>query len=177
MDRHDRYSRRSLRDILVAQAVLTSELADELAESAYESSESFGHVVVDAGHLTAWELVKVVASHFQMPVLPLAGYEFDAALLEGVSPAVLFQHQVLPVGRFGTVWTFAVGEPPSEECLQALRHECGGPIFFFVAECTDVKRMISEHVKVVDARGDKSWQGLFDAADRRVQDARGEDAA
>jgi hypothetical protein len=169
MDRHERFYRRSLREILVAQGVLTSEIADELAESAYEASETFGHAVVDAGHMTSWELAKVVASHYQMPVLPLAGFDFDASLLEGLSPATLFQHQVVPVGRFGQTWSFAVVEPPSRDCVAALRESCGNAIFFFAAEAEAVQKLITDHVKVVDATADKKWQSLFDAADEAVQ--------
>ena len=52
MDPHNRLFRRSLRDVLVDQGVLTQEQADELVESAYENSEPFGLVVVDAGYHT-----------------------------------------------------------------------------------------------------------------------------
>lgn len=169
MDRYERFYRRSLRDVLVSQGVLTAEAADDLAESAYEASETFGHAVVDAGHLSSWELAKVVASHYQMPVLPLHGYDYDTSALDGVSAATLFQYQVLPVGRFGTSWSFAVVEPPSRDCLAALRESCGNAIFFFVAEAEAVHKLIGEHVKVVDAKSDRKWHSLFDSADERVK--------
>ena len=113
MDPFERFYRRSLRDILVGQGVLTQEQADELVESAYEANEPFGVVLVDAGHLTAYELVKTVATHYQMPVLPLHGYDLDPAILEGLSPAILYQHQLLPVGRFGKTCTSASMCSPS----------------------------------------------------------------
>ncbi len=175
MDRYERFYRRSLRDVLVGQGVLSAEQADDLAESAYEANETFGHAVVDAGFLTSWELAKVVASHYQMPVLPLGGYDYDPGILEGVSAATLFQYQVLPVGRFGTSWSFAVVEPPSRDCLAALRDTCGSAIFFFVAEAEAVQKLIADHVKVVDAKSDKSWHNLFDSADELIKGDTDED--
>ena len=169
MDRHERFYRRSLRDVLVGQGVLTAELADELAESAYEAGESFGFAVVDAGHLTAWDLTKLVAGSYQMPVLPLAGYDYDASMLDGMSAATLYQHQVLPVGRFGRSWSFAVAEPPSRECVTALKEAFGSALFFFVSDAEQVKTMVSEHVKVVDAASDKAWQSMFDDADAAIK--------
>ncbi len=169
MDRHERFYRRSLRDVLVGQGVLTAEDADELAESAYEAGESFGFAVVDAGHMTAWDLAKMVANSYQMPVLPLRGYDFDAAMLDGIAAATLHQYQVLPVGRFGRSWSFAVVEPPSRECVTALKDAFGTALFFFVADAELVKEMMSEHVKVVDANSDKSWHSLFDTADAAIQ--------
>ena len=170
MDRYERFYRRTLRDVLVGQGVLTPEQADELAESAYEENESFGHAIVDAGHLTSWELARTVASHYQMPVIPLRGFEFEPEMLNGVSATTLYQYQVLPVGRFGRTWSFAVTEPPSRECVNALREEFGSAIFFFVAEAEMVKEMVAEHVKVVDAASDKQWHSLFDAADAQIKD-------
>lgn len=170
MDRYARFYRRTLRDVLVGQGVLTPEQADELAESAYEENESFGHAIVDAGHLSSWELARTVASHYQMPVIPLRGYDYDDSLLDGISAAALYQYQVLPIGRFGKSWSFAVVEPPSRECIAALRESFGNAIFFFVGEAEVVKELVAEHVKVVDAAGDRNWHSLFDAADAQIND-------
>ena len=168
MDRHERFYRRSLRDVLVGQNILTAELADELAESAYEASESFGFAVVDAGHLSSRELVKTVAGQYQMPVLPLLGYDYDETMLDGMSAATLFQYQVLPVGRFGRSWSFAVAEPPSRECVTALKEAFGAALFFFAADAVLVQEMVAEHVKVVDAASDKGWHSMFDDANASI---------
>ena len=168
MDLHDRLFRRSLRDVLVDQGVLTQEQADELVESAYESNEPFGLVVVEAGYLTSYDLVKLISSKYQLPVLPLSGYQFDPALLENLSASTLYHYQVVPVGCFGSSWTFAVVEPPSRECIETLREACGSSLFFFVSEAPDVQRILSEHVKVVDAKADDSWQSIFDSGDQAV---------
>src|SRR5687768_2686056 len=55
MDPHERPYRRSLRDVLTSQGVLTTEQADELISSARETHEPLGAVVVEAGYLTAWD--------------------------------------------------------------------------------------------------------------------------
>ena len=169
MDRYQRFYRRSLRDVLVGQGVLSPEEADELAESAYEEVEPFGYAVVDAGHLTSWELAKTVSGQYQIPVLPLKGYDYDDSILEGMSAATLYQYQILPVGRFGRTWSFVVVEPPSRECLSALKESFGPALFFFVGEAEIVKQMISDHVKVVDAAADRGWHSLFDVADEKIQ--------
>ena len=168
MDRYERFYRRSLRDVLVGQGVLTAEQADELAESAYEANEAFAYALVDAGHLSPWELATVIAGYYQMPVLPLVGYDFDTDMLEGIEAATLFQYQVLPVGRFGRTWSFAVAEPPSRDCLTALREAFGQALFFFTADAELVKSLITQHIKVVDAKADTGWTSLFDDADHRV---------
>src|SRR5437773_1497604 len=105
MDPHERLYRRSLRDVLVAQGVLTADQVDELVASARDSHEPFGAVLVSAGYLTAWDLAKTVAANYQLPILPLAGFSVDANWLDGLSPAVLHEHQVMPVGRFGRAYS------------------------------------------------------------------------
>ncbi len=168
MDSPNRFERRSLRDVLVAQGFLTDELADELVNSAREENEPFGAVVVEAGHLTAWDLAKIVTLHYNMPCLPLHEFTYDAVLADGLPAATLYQYQVLPVGRFGKARSFAVVEPPSRTLLDALTESCGSHLFFFVAEAPEIRRLLSEHVKVVDPSADASWQDVFDAAEENL---------
>ena len=168
MDPFERFHRRSLRDILISQGVLTTEQADELVDAAHQSSEPFGKVLLEAGYLTPWDLAKAVATHYQMPVLPLAGYRYDKELAESVPASVLFQFQILPVGRFGKTWTFAVVEPPARDLIDLLREHCGTSLFFFAADSGEVNRLLREHVKVVDVASDNSWQTIFDTADRSI---------
>ena len=170
MDPYERYYRRSLRDVLVGQGVLSQEKADELVESAYESNEPFGAVVVDAGHLTSWDLVKAVCTHYQMPVLRLGGYDFASEMFEVISPATLYHHQLVPVGRFGKSWAFAVIEPPTRECVEMLKQTCGPSLFFFASEVPEVQAALQEYVKVVDVSSDKSWESVFDTGDAAVLD-------
>jgi hypothetical protein len=170
MDPHERFYRRSLRDVLTAQGTLTAEQAEELSQSAQDSNEPFGGVVVDAGYLTAWDLTKVVATHYQVPVLPLAGYRWDRSLADGVPPALLHQYGAIPVGRFGRAWSFAVYEPPTREMVESLRHVCGNAIFFFAADIGEVRKVLRESVKVVDVTTDTGWQSIFDSGDRKVLD-------
>ena len=170
MDAHHRFERRSLRDVLIDSGVLTTELADELMSSARENNESFGSVVVEAGHITAWDLAKAVSTHYQMPYMPLAGFRFDRELAEGLPTATLYQFSVLPVGRFGKTRSFAVVEPPSRECIAALQAASGTGLFFFVAEASDVNRILRENVKVVDTSVDSSWTEVFDMGARNVLD-------
>lgn len=176
MDPYDRFFRRSLRDILVSEEILTQDEADELVESAYESNEPFGVVVVDAGYMTAWDLLKVVSANYQIPVLPLADYELEARLLEEVTASTLYQYQLVPVGKFGKSWTFAILEPPSRECIESLRELCGPSLFFFAADANELKRVLADNVKVVDVASDDSWKNIFDSGDQAVQKATPEEA-
>ena len=178
MDPYERFYRRSLRDVLVTQGVVTNEQADELIDAAHQSNEPFATVVLDAGYLTAWDLAKAVATHYQMPVLPLAGYRYDKELAAGLPASLLYQHQVLPVGRFGKTWSFAVVEPPGRHVIDDLRSVCGNSLFFFASDATEVSRLLREHVKMVDVGADSAWQSIFDQANQNVQDgAKNGDAA
>jgi hypothetical protein len=169
MDPFDRFYRRSLRDVLVSQNVLSNEQADELIDAARQSNEPFATVVLEAGHLTSWDLAKTLAVHYQLPVLPLVGYRFDTQLAAGLPASLLYQHRMLPVGRFGKTWSFAVVEPPSRDLIEDLRGVCGSSMFFFAADAQELGRLLRENVKVVDVAADSGWQALFDEADQSVR--------
>lgn len=169
MDPFDRFYRRSLRDVLVSQNVLSNEQADELIDAARQSNEPFATVVIEAGHMSPWDLAKMLAIHYQLPVLPLGGYRFDTSLVQGLPASLLYQHRMLPVGRFGKTWSFAVVEPPTRDLVEDLRGVCGSSMFFFAADAQEIGRLLRENVKVVDVAADSGWQALFDEADQNLR--------
>jgi len=168
VDPFDRFLRRPLDELLVSQSILSREKADEMMASAEQAGEPLATVVLEAGTLTAWDLARTIAVHYQMPVLPLAGYRFEKELVVGLRPETLHRFQVLPLGVFGATRTFAVIEPPNKTLLDELTATCGTSIFFFAAEANEVARILREHVKVVDANADAGWQKLFDEAEVEV---------
>jgi hypothetical protein len=170
MDPYERYTRRSLRDTLVAEGVLTNEQADELIESAYETSEPFGSVLVESGYLTAWDLMGKVAATYQMPVMPLEGYRLDLELVREVPSTLLYQFQMLPLARFGQVWTWVAATPPTKDSIDALRERCGPAHFFYVGDMVQVQRLLQENVQVVDVGADAGWTDIFDHGDEAVQE-------
>ena len=168
MDPFDKYLRRPLDELLVNQGVLTRPKADELVSSALEADEPFSTALLDAAVLTPWDLARLVAVHYQMPAHPLAGYKFEKELFAGLRPDVLHRHRVVPLAVFGRTRTFAVAEPPNRGLLDTLTATLGTSLFFFVAEAPEIQRVLAEHVKVVDATADTSWQRMFDSAEAEV---------
>ena len=168
MDPFDRFFRRPLEDVLVAQGVLSRHKANELLDSAKSSGEPFALALIDSGTLTPWDLAKAITTHYQMPVQPLSGYRFDPEDFKGLKPDVLHRNQVIPIGRFGTTRTFAVIEPPSRLLVEELQATCGPTLFFFVSEAPEVRRALGEHVKLPVNPKDSGWQSIFDNAEQAV---------
>jgi Type II secretion system (T2SS), protein E, N-terminal domain len=174
VDPFDRFLRRTLEDVLVAQGVLPRERADEFQATAASGNVPFATVLLDSGTMTAWDLARTVSLHYQMPVQPLAGYRFDKDLFSILKPNILHRYQALPLGVFGRTRTFAVVEPPCRPLLDELMSACGGSLFFFAAEGPEVARALQEHVKVVDVESDGSWQKLFESAEQEVMKSLGD---
>jgi len=154
--------------MLVAQGVTTRERMDELVTSARETNELLGVVVLESGALTPWDFAKTIASQYQLPVQSLSGYRFDKELVASVPSEVLHRHQMMPLGIFGRTRTFAIMEPPTRDLLDELQGHFGASLFFFVSQGPEIARALREHVKMVDADRDTSWQRLFDSAEEEV---------
>lgn len=150
------------------EGTLTRARADELLESARATAEPFALVLLESGTMTSWDLAKTIATHYQMPVHPLAGYRFDKELLEGVEAGIFHRHRVIPLGKFGRTRTFAVVQPPNRELIDELTGAYGTSLFFFVAEGVEVDRVLREQVKVLDVEKDAGWSKLFDAGEESV---------
>lgn len=168
MDPFDRFTRHPLEEVLVGEGALTRARADELLASAHSTGEPFGLVLLESGTMTPWDLAKTIATHYQMPVHPLTGYRFDKDLLEGVDAGVFHNHHVIPLGAFGRTRTFAVLQPPDRVLIDELTAAYGSSLFFFVAEGTEITRILREHVKVIDTEKDSNWSKLFDAAEEGI---------
>ncbi len=168
MDPFDRFTRHPLEEVLVGEGVITRTRAEELLASARATGEPLALVLLESGTLTPWDLAKTIATHYQMPVHPLIGYRFDATLLEGVEAGIFHRHQVVPLGKFGRTRTFAVVQPPNRELIDELTGSYGTSLFFFVAEGTEIARVLREQVKVLDVEKDAGWSKLFDQGEASV---------
>lgn len=168
MDPFDRFLRRSLDDVLVTQGILTRERADEMLSSATSGGVPFATVVLESGTVTAWDLARIVAVHYQMPVHPLGNYRFDKDVFKGLSPQLLHRHMAVPLSVLGKTRTFAVLEPPSRALLDELTKTCGPSVFFFVAEGPAITKVLDEHAKLPSVHEDQGWQKLFESAEQEV---------
>lgn len=168
MDPFDRFTRHPLEEVLVGEGSLTRARAEELLDSARTTGEPFALVLLESGAMTAWDLAKTVATHYQMPVHPLAGYRFDKSLVEGVEAGMFHRHHIVPLGLFGRTRTFAVVQPPNRELIDELTAAYGTSLFFFVAEGPEIARVLREQVKVVDVEKDAGWSKLFDEGEQSV---------
>lgn len=171
MDPFDRFTRHPLEEVLVGEGTLTRTRADELLASAQATGEPFGLVLLESGTMTPWDLAKTIANHYQMPVHPLTGYRFDPSLLDGVDAGIFHHHHVIPLGAFGRTRTFAVLQPPDRALIDELTAAYGASLFFFVADGTEIGRILREHVKVIDTDKDSGWSKLFDAAEEGITKA------
>jgi hypothetical protein len=168
VDPFDRFTRHPLEEVLVGEGSLTRARAEELLGSARTTGEPFALVLLESGAMTAWDLAKTVATHYQMPVHPLTGYRFDKSLVEGVEAGMFHRHHIVPLGLFGRTRTFAVVQPPNRELIDELTAAYGTSLFFFVAEGPDIARVLREQVKVVDVEKDAGWSKLFDEGEQSV---------
>ena len=168
MEPFDRFLRRPLDEMLVSQSILTREKADSLLESALAAGDPFAKVVLDAGTLTSWDLTRLIAIHYQIPVQPLAGYKFEKELFAGIAPEALHRHQIVPLAIFGKTRTFGILEPPTRDMLDELQASCGSSLFFFASEGPEIARVLRDHAPVVDVATDRGWHKLFDSADEQV---------
>jgi len=170
MDPLDRFLRRPLHEVLVSQGVLSQDQVEKLTEAARAAGDTLGAQIVDSGALTAWDFARTIATHYQMPVHSLAGYKFDKDFANGYPPDLLHRHQMVPLARFGRARTFAVIEPPTRAMINELQETVGPatPVYFFVAPGDEIRRVLDERIKIVDAATDVAWQTIFDSAEQEI---------
>lgn len=171
MDSFERFFQRPLEEVLVSEGILPKERVDALAESARTAHEPLGKVVIETASMTPWDLAKAVSTHYQIPVHPLAGYKFDRDVAKGLPADLLHQHQIMPVSRIGRTACFAVLQPPTRDAVEELKTATNAALFFFVADGTEVRKALQDHVPLpepMDPKADQGWQALFDQAEQEI---------
>lgn len=179
-----------LAEVLSQKALIS---ADAIADALYahdKHRESFTEILVTGGHITEWDLAKVVVEHFQLPFILSGGYDVSDAVKARVAKDSLFSNLIVPLDVFDDVMTIAMPIMVPFDTIKALQTEHNVTIYPYVglpsenksvlnAMFPEFKEWSANAQKELDARRKKKakrdpgeatdWTSLFDSADAAVR--------
>jgi type IV pilus assembly protein PilB len=149
----DKIIRKRLGDILVQEGLIRAEqLEDSLTEQS-RTGRLLGEILVESGLVTEWDIAKVISKQYQIPFILASSYDIASEVKELFDPLFLQRHQFIPLDRFGSTLTIAVGSILSTEIVEAVREKTGCDPFVYVGLASDVRQTLEKLHPALRSKG------------------------
>lgn len=159
-----------LAEILTERGVISSEVITDALYAQDRHGEPFVQILVTGGHITEWDLAKVVTEHFNLPFLMASNYQISDDAKKRLPREVLFQHTMVPLDVFDDIVCVAMPVMLSFEEICKIQKETSCDLYPYVG-------LISENKKVLTDMHKDYPQWLEAEAKRRDEDAKRRAAA
>ena len=179
-----------LAEILTERDVVSSEVITDALYSQDKNGEPFVQVLVNGGHITEWDLAKIVTENFNLPFLMASTYSISEEAKERFPKETLFKYSMVPLDTFGDIVTVAMPVMLSSEDISKIQKEHHCDLFLYVGLITENQKVLTDLYKdypqwlkkdqqrrVEEATKRKSapkkeagdWMSIFDAGDEAIQ--------
>jgi hypothetical protein len=164
-----------LAEILTQKNAVSNDVLTEALYSHDRYGESFVDLLIQGGHMSEWDLAKLVVEHFQLPFLLAGNYEVVDDVKALLPKEELFRHLIVPLDVFDKIVTVAMPILTPAETLLRLRRETGYDLYPYVGLITENRRVLSEMFEDFQAFQDNLTKERQANASKR-QDQPGNDA-
>jgi hypothetical protein len=133
-----------LAEILTERNAVSSEVITDALYASDTQGESFVETIVGGGHITDWDLAKLVTEHFNLPYLLAGNYAIADEAKNRLPKELLFQHTLVPLDLFGDIVTLAMPIMLPFDLIQRIQKEHNCEVFPYVGLLTENKRVLGE---------------------------------
>lgn len=179
-----------LAEILSERSVVPSEVITDALYAQDRHGEPFVQVLVGGGHITEWDLAKIVTEHFSLPFLMAGNYQIAEEAKNRLPKEVLFKHTLVPLDVFDDIVCVAMPVMLTFEEMSRIQKEHKCDLFPYVGLISENKKVLAdlhkdyrewcdqdqrrreEEVKRRSQAGSKKsgdWMSIFDAGDQAIQ--------
>lgn len=178
-----------LAEVLTERGVVTNEVITDALYAQDRNGEPFAQVLVGGGHITEWDLAKLVTENFQLPFLMASSYQISDAAKARFPKDVLFRHQIVPLDAIGDIVCIAMPVMLTFEAMMRIQKDHACELFPYVGLISenkkvlgelhkdypqwlaeDTKRREVEATKRAQQKGGGDWMSIFDAGDQAIQE-------
>ena len=181
-----------LAEVLSQKNVVPSEAITDALYLQDRHNEPFVEVLVSGGHITEWDLAKVVVEHFQVPFVMASNYDIGIEAKDRLPVEVLFRHLLVPLDVFGDSLVVTMPILTPYEVLEKIQSKFKCDLFPYVGLITENKKVLTDlfddQFKQFQAqdeadrekrrraatqtnKSEGNWANIFDNADAAVRDS------
>jgi hypothetical protein len=180
-----------LAEVMTQKGTASSEVITDALYAQDKHGDSFVQVLVAGGHMTEWDLAKLVTENFQLPFLMASSYQINEAARDRIPKEVLFRHLLVPLDAFQDIVCVAMPILTPFEVLMKIQKDHDCDLFPYVGLVSENKKVLGELFKDFTtwaeadqrrreqeatrkaASKDKTkagdWMSIFDAGDQAIR--------
>ncbi len=181
-----------LAEVLTQKGVIPAETITDALYVQDKHGEPFVDSLIAAGHISEWDLARVVVENFQLPFILAGNYDVGPEARDRLKKEVLFETLMVPLDVFGDVLTVAMPILTPYQTLQQIQKDYGVLIFPYVGLVTENKKVLSDLFKDFQewfaksaqqkqaqlerraqqpeqSDGEGDWMNIFDSGDKAVR--------
>ena len=179
-----------LAEILTERDVVSSEVITDALYSQDKNGEPFVQVLVNGGHITEWDLAKIVTENFNLPFLMAGNYTISDDAKARLPKETLFKYTIVPLDCFGDIVTVAMPVMLSFADIAKIQKEHNCDLFPYVGLISENKKVLTDlhkdypewveaetkrreeeakKRKAAPKKENSDWMSIFDQADESVQ--------
>lgn len=181
-----------LAEVLSQKGVIPAETITDALYIQDKHGEPFVDNLIGSGHISEWDLARVVVENFQLPFILAGNYDISPEARDRLDKDILFRTLIVPLDVFGDVLTIAMPVLTPYHTLQQLQKDYGVSIFPYVGLVSENKKVLADmfedfqdwsnkaaeqkqaraaqraqHAEESDSEGD--WMNIFDSGDQAVR--------
>ena len=183
-----------LAEVITQKNLIPAEVITDALYSQDKYGDPFVNSLVAGGHVTEWDLAKLVAENFQLPFLMASNYAISEEATKRLPKEKLFQHQLVPLDVFDNVICVVMPILTPYDVLGKIQREFKCDLFPYVGLISENKKVLGDLFKDFTAwfdaeqkkrekqatmranQGGKQepsdWMSIFDAGDEAITKTR-----
>ena len=184
-----------LAEILTERNAVSSELITDALYSQDKNGEPFVQVLVNGGHITEWDLAKIVTENFNLPFLMAGNYQISESAKNRLPKETLFKFGIVPLDVFDDIVCVAMPVMLSFEEIARIQKDHSCDLFPYVGLISENRKVLSdlfkdypqwlqeeqkrreEEIKKRSTKPAKpaesgDWMSIFDAGDQAIQQSK-----
>jgi hypothetical protein len=179
-----------LAEILTERSVVSSEVITDALYAQDKCGEPFVQVLIAGGHITEWDLAKLVTENFNLPFLMSGNYQIGEDAKSRFPKELLFQHRMVPLDVFSDIVCVAMPVLLTFDEIAKIQKEHSCELFPYVGLVSENKKVLGDLFKDFPQwleqeskrREEESkrrtqapaknsdWMSIFDAGDQAIKD-------
>ena len=180
-----------LAEILTERSIVSSEVITDALYAQDKHGEPFAQVLISGGHITEWDLAKIITENFNLPFLMAGNYQISDDAKKRFPKEVLFKHTIVPLDVFGDIVCVSMPVMLSFEEINKIQKDHNCDLFPYVGLVSENKKVLGDMHKDYpqwleqdakrreeeskkrqssSAKSPGDWMSIFDAGDQAIQE-------
>ena len=189
----DKLTNVRLAEVVTQKGVVAPEVITDALYAQDKYGDSFVQTLVSGGHITEWDLAKLVAENFQLPFLMASSYEITPEVTKRIPTKLLFENLLVPLDVFDDVVCVVMPIMTPFEVLSQIQRDTKCSLFPYVGLISENTKVLGElfgdfkgwleqdqkrreqqaTTRAKDKTTTSDWMSIFDAGDEAIQQGLG----